>query len=447
MNKLLRRFQMNRLLQRFQKLLEQLLVADSVEERQSALDAIEQFLSQHKSKLVSRLATISPSHSVIQLLHQLTSYALLENLLDDIATVQREQSAPSRRGAGDVDTFSMVDKPVSPPSPAPAPADVPVPQDAEEAEPEAPVEEVSRSAVPRMKGEKTSDQVYFTAYYPRNVAAERRYALVAYAHLEHLHDLIARDVEKFREELGGEVPQPRQARQSAAIKIGTPLTLMIECDEVTFEPQQLTKRWDGQWVRYLFDFAAPSTLVGELITGAVVAMISGVEVARVKFAFEITPAEAESGGGVATGLNPLAAAKIKLEEAATPMYQRIFISYSRQDSKVALVYRAVQEALGNEVFMDSYSIRSGENWRAALARAIDEADVLQLFWSPNSAQSQNVRDEWDYALNYRCQPTRCAGFIRPVYWDKPLHPPPPELAHLNFRYVPIDDIIEGTPPD
>lgn len=443
---------MGELLQQFQKLLERLLAAHSVEERQSALEAIEQFLSQHKDALTSELAAISPSHVIAQLLHQLTSYALLENLLDEITTVDRKKSEPKRRAAEDVDAFSIVDEPALPPAPAASPPDFNVgaaaPQEAEEAEPDAPAEEeVLRAAVPRMESESTSDQVYFTAYYPRDVAAERRYALVAYAHLEHLRDLIARDVEKFRDELGGEVPQPRQARQSAAIKIGTPLTLMIECDDIVFDPQQLTRRWDGQWVRYLFDFTAPSSLIGELVTGAVVAMVSGVEVARVKFAFEIAPAEAESGGGVAAGLNPLAAAKIELEQTASPMYQRIFISYSRKDSKVALVYRAAQEALGNEVFMDSYSIRSGENWRAALARAIDEADVLQLFWSPNSAQSKNVRDEWDYALNYRCQPTRCAGFIRPVYWDKPLHPPPPELAHLNFRYVPIDDIIEGTPPD
>ncbi|RMG86063.1 MAG: hypothetical protein D6712_08350, partial [Chloroflexi bacterium] len=109
---------MSELLQQFQKLLERLLAAHSVEERQSALEAIEQFLSQHKDALTSELAAISPSHVIAQLLHQLTSYALLENLLDEITTVDRKKSEPKRRAAEDVDAFSIVDEPALPPAPA-----------------------------------------------------------------------------------------------------------------------------------------------------------------------------------------------------------------------------------------------------------------------------------------------------------------------------------------
>ncbi|MDQ7027464.1 MAG: toll/interleukin-1 receptor domain-containing protein [Anaerolineae bacterium] len=87
--------------------------------------------------------------------------------------------------------------------------------------------------------------------------------------------------------------------------------------------------------------------------------------------------------------------------------------------------------------MDSYSIRSGEHWQAALATAIDESDIFQLFWSENSSTSTNVRHEWDYALKYKCADNHCVGFIRPVYWQQPLPPPPPELGHLNFRFVPF----------
>jgi hypothetical protein len=114
------------------------------------------------------------------------------------------------------------------------------------------------------------------------------------------------------------------------------------------------------------------------------------------------------------------------------------VSYSRKDAAVAEAFRLAQLALGNEVFMDTYSIRTGENWQAALAKAIDTADIFQLFWSAHAAESPNVHDEWDYALKYRCPNTRCADFIRPVYWEQPLPvPPPPELGHLNFRFVPL----------
>ena len=137
-----------------------------------------------------------------------------------------------------------------------------------------------------------------------------------------------------------------------------------------------------------------------------------------------------------TDKNPLAVAKFGTH--TTVPYQLIFVSYSRSDSRVVEMYRRVQQAVGNEVFMDTYSIRAGEEWHAALALGIDTADVFQLFWSKNSAESLAVKDEWNYALAYRCPKTRGVGFIRPIYWTLPMPAPPPEeLRHLNFRYVPL----------
>ncbi len=89
--------------------------------------------------------------------------------------------------------------------------------------------------------------------------------------------------------------------------------------------------------------------------------------------------------------------------------------------------------------MDTYSIRTGENWRTALAKAIDRTDIFQLFWSPSSAGSPNVRDEWDYALNHRCAADGCECFIRLVFWQEPMPDPPSELSHLNFKYVPFTE--------
>jgi hypothetical protein len=135
--------------------------------------------------------------------------------------------------------------------------------------------------------------------------------------------------------------------------------------------------------------------------------------------------------------NPLAAAQFQVQQAA--LYEKIFVSYSRRDKVVVESYRLAQIARGDEVFMDTYSIRTGENWQAALANAIAEADIFQLFWSANSAVSENVKDEWEYAMTYRCPDTKCAAFIRPVYWVNPWPPPPAELGHLNFRFVPLQE--------
>jgi len=100
--------------------------------------------------------------------------------------------------------------------------------------------------------------------------------------------------------------------------------------------------------------------------------------------------------------------------------------------------RLAQLAIGNNIFMDTYDLPPGVDWKAYLADAIDKADVFQLFWSKHSAKSPNVHAEWEYALMYKCPGTKGVGFIRPVYWEKPIPAvPPSELSHLNFRYVPL----------
>lgn len=134
--------------------------------------------------------------------------------------------------------------------------------------------------------------------------------------------------------------------------------------------------------------------------------------------------------------NPLAHAK--LGNQTSTLYQRIFVSYSRQDREITERYKLAQIALGNEAFIDVDDLRAGENWKAGLARAIDVVDVFQLFWSRNSANSEYCRFEWNYALEFRCPDSKCEGFVRPVYWEKPMPDPPPELSHVNFKYVPFD---------
>jgi HEAT repeat protein len=274
------------------------------------------------------------------------------------------------------------------------------------------------------------NNAYFTTYYPREIQAKARYGLYVYAHHRGSEHAVFQDVQKFAQELGGKVPNPHiVVNDVIRLELGTALTVVPQCAGVTFNPVSLTKTYSNPWTR--FDFDLTSGAVDELLTGTISIQVSGVEIASIKMALEVRAAAAP----VAVD-NPLAAAKLSKETAR--MYQRIFVSYSRQDKAVVEAYRLAQLALGNDVFMDTYSIRAGENWQAALAHAIDNAEVFQLFWSENSAQSSNVRDEWDYALRFKCAENRCEEFIRPVYWIQPMPATPPlELNHLNFRYVPL----------
>jgi hypothetical protein len=113
--------------------------------------------------------------------------------------------------------------------------------------------------------------------------------------------------------------------------------------------------------------------------------------------------------------------------------EQIFISYSHKDTPVAIACRNVYKALGYDVLIDIETLRSGEIWNDALMRLIDRANIFQLFWSKNSAQSMYCKQEWEYALKQLA--AKGEGFIRPVYWEQPLVAPPDELEPLHFAFV------------
>lgn len=292
-----------------------------------------------------------------------------------------------------------------------------------------------------------SEPVAFAAYCPSQFDFETRQSLFVYAHLANdskIVSAIEKDVDRLRDELGGSVPDRRPARDVAELRAGTQVTIVPECEDVLFDPPELTKRWRGDWTRFEFEIllpevtepdAAPATHPGRTQPGEIALVrisvrVAGIEIAHIKCSAIFVSAQDTSD-------NPLAAAKA-LGRSKAQLYQKIFVSYSRRDFQVTRSYQAAQLALGNEVFVDSESIRAGENWQAALARAIDSADVMQLFWSNHSAKSPNVRDEWQYALQHRCPTDRCVSFIRPVYWRTPMPEVPKELEHLHFKHLDLE---------
>lgn len=86
---------------------------------------------------------------------------------------------------------------------------------------------------------------------------------------------------------------------------------------------------------------------------------------------------------------------------------------------------------------DVTTLRSGERWNARLLELIDDADIFQLFWSKHAAESEYVRQEYQYALALRQKGVKGPVFIRPIRWEEPMPvPPPPELAELHFDLIP-----------
>ncbi len=78
----------------------------------------------------------------------------------------------------------------------------------------------------------------------------------------------------------------------------------------------------------------------------------------------------------------------------------IFISYSHKDSSV--VYPAIEHLhrLGYRIWYDE-GIDPGNEWPDEVANALDRSSFFIVFISPRSVESQNVRNEINFALNNR----------------------------------------------
>jgi hypothetical protein len=119
--------------------------------------------------------------------------------------------------------------------------------------------------------------------------------------------------------------------------------------------------------------------------------------------------------------------------ATAQLFQTIFASYAHEDSEVVKACAEVYRALGITMLIDRDSLRSGERWYPELRRFVQEADLFQLFWSSASSNSTYVAEEWRQALSLLG--LKGERFIRPLYWEDPLPPPPNELSQFHFAFL------------
>lgn len=272
-----------------------------------------------------------------------------------------------------------------------------------------------------------AEEVNFTLYHPKEVVAQTWYSLLTYIHLAGKLDAVRIDAQRFAAEMASD-PREIHSRKTARLARGTVLTLIPSAPGLEFNPPSLTLTWLEDLHRAEFRFRASTELVGEPCLGEIQIFVGPLVVANLKFSVFVT----EQANAIKTGSEP------DLATVSGEMYKRIFTSYSHRDTAIVKACVAAFKAIGYAVLIDYETLRSGEDWDEALKRLIDEADIFQLFWSSNSSQSRFVRQEWEYALKRAAmQPDKklAEGFIRPVFWEVPEPPIPPELGHIHFKYL------------
>ena len=265
------------------------------------------------------------------------------------------------------------------------------------------------------RAERPSGAVRFTAYYPRSLGVENWSTVLAYMHVADA--IMAVQTDSLRR-LGDKDQTARHKTVISEVSIarGARIIVVPQSDELEFNPPQVAFTWleDYHCVEFRCRVRGNETTPHS---------------AAVSVAFFVVPIlAAEISFTVRIG--PDSERKERRESVSARPYQRVFVSYSHRDNAIVDQLEKAYKALGIDYLRDVRMLRSGETWQPALLQRIDESEIFQLLWSRAAKRSVYVRREWEHALTLHR-----SLFIRPVYWDRPMPPPPKELADIHFAYL------------
>lgn len=81
------------------------------------------------------------------------------------------------------------------------------------------------------------------------------------------------------------------------------------------------------------------------------------------------------------------------------MKYEVFISYSREDANsIAPIVKLVRAMKKNLVFQDIQSIEPGKRWEPQLLNALNQAQIVIVFWCQHAEKSDYVRKEYKIAI-------------------------------------------------
>jgi hypothetical protein len=286
-----------------------------------------------------------------------------------------------------------------------------------------PTSHASRPPAPIPAQVSPQSPVAFTAYSPRETPPAAWQPLLAYIYREHAAPAVASDAAAA---LGERAPGYRRQEEDARAPIadGALVTATPHLPGFEINPPSLSLPFFLDWHRFDFRIRPAGAPVNLAANGRITFTVEGVIAADLPLSVYVT------SGAASVAHSPAAPAGVR-------PYQSVFCSYSHKDEAIVERVERVVRLLGITYLRDATTLRSGENWSAALMAMIERADIFQLFWSTNAAASHYVQREWEHALSIAAGR---ASFIRPVYWQEPMPPPPAALAQIHFEYDPtLDD--------
>jgi hypothetical protein len=271
------------------------------------------------------------------------------------------------------------------------------------------------------------DNVKFTAYRPAVLAPGKWRRMMVFMHLD--EPSILTEIEtRARQMLGiesyGSVILSQRDDHSDALSSRFPsaaetgITLVPEVPGIRFNPHRRTFTWTtGMRVHEeSFFMHATRLLPDKIVSGRISVFFGQLLLAEIGLEFPVTRDRMPTEEG--------------WTKASDKRFRKVFASYSSHDLEVVKAMEQIQ-AIGYEYLRKVVKMRSGEHRSERLLAMIPDADVFQLFWSRNAAQSVHVAKEWRQAVALHRE-----GFVRPAYWEIPMPEAPDPLRELRFCFLP-----------
>lgn len=278
----------------------------------------------------------------------------------------------------------------------------------------------------------------FSSSYPQVVQIETQQTLSVYGYMAAALQAILVDLVKSK----GRLLSDLRKRASVLVSHQAVISIIPTCEGVRFTPERVSFNMLQNWESADFTFVANKELAQQKRPIEITILAGPIIIASITMEISFVSEQhlhlVAARPSISLSPLPLAASvapEPELGHTVARRYEHVFASYSHEDISVVLDYKDFCTALGITLDLDRDTLKPGENWNEALQRLIREADIFQLFWSSHSEKSKYVRDEWAYAHSLGKE-----RFIRPVYWENTLPPPPEQLAHLHFVYTPLSQL-------
>ncbi len=254
------------------------------------------------------------------------------------------------------------------------------------------------------------EKVEFATFAPRSITQNSGFILDVWAYLPYQYT----SVTAYAQELGREINIGRKA--GVPVPTDAILAISINIEGLNVQDPVDTIVWGGVPTNasFLIEVSADTT-IGKY-PGKAVVSYQGIAIAKILFFISVTDDEVSENIDYS-------------DEIVYP--QTAFASYASEDREEVLsrIQGMKKVAPELDIFLDVFSLRSGQNWQKKLEQHVPTKDTFYLFWSQSAARSEWVEREWKLALSKRGM-----DYIDPVPLEEPdLAPPPQELSTLHFN--------------